>query len=579
MAMTLWFRQRSIRFLIYMLPLAFALPVAAMLAWFLAANLQVARDASELKLRELAENTAAALDLVLRGHEDILSRFAARTLVRALDVTKSDPLIAEYMQIHPEFNNIVVRDRQGDYTYSYLPNFYSAQRARTFPWFQEVLSNGKFTVGNAFPDNLSGRWVSVLSYPVRNDEGKVAGALNIALDLPKLNERLFYHVPKTAVIKVLDRNLVTLLRSKDHASFIGKQESSAVWDATRGQREGFLSARGLDGVQRLNAYVTMPGVGWRVVAGLPEDEVLADYHRLLRRTIVLGLGVLLLTLLLAWRIAAAIVKPIAALNAAAASVAAGDAAARAPLAAPLEIAAVARQFNHMLDARDRSEAALQSSLHEKEALLNEVHHRVKNNLQVIISLLRLEVGRSVQPEVKTVLGEMQGRIRSMALLHELLYRSGLFAALDLGGYLKQVATQALRMQAIHTGAVQLQLDLAPVKAGVDQATPCGLLVNELISNCVKHGFPQGRNGVVLVQLQAVEGAGVAGLLRLCVTDTGIGLPLDFEARRNHSLGLQLVSDLIGQLGGTLMIGPVGGPGAVFAVTFVLDRRQPTAQAY
>jgi two-component sensor histidine kinase/PAS domain-containing protein len=214
-----------------------------------------------------------------------------------------------------------------------------------------------------------------------------------------------------------------------------------------------------------------------------------------------------------------------------------------------------------ITARKQVEQALQASLNDKVGLLNEVHHRVKNNLQVMTSLLRLEANRSTQAETKAVLGEMQGRIRSMALLHESLYRSGTFASVELGAYLKQLCTQAFRSGAQQNGGVQLVLDLAKVQVTLDQATPCGLLVNELISNCLKHGFPQGRTGEVRVALTPMEGPQWC----LSVRDNGAGLPPDFEAKRTTSLGLQLVSDLAQQLGARLEVGP--GPGAAFTVIF------------
>ena len=147
--------------------------------------------------------------------------------------------------------------------------------------------------------------------------------------------------------------------------------------------------------------------------------------------------------------------------------------------------------------------------------------------------------------------------------------------MDLGAYLSQLATQAFRTGALQPAAARLELDLAQVKVGMDQAAPCGLLVNELICNALKHGFPGGRSGEVRVELQAVAGS---ALVRLRVSDTGVGLPPDFEARRGQSLGLQLVSDLAGQVGGTLEAGPGPGPGpgAVFTVTFRAAGPKPPA---
>jgi PAS domain S-box-containing protein len=210
--------------------------------------------------------------------------------------------------------------------------------------------------------------------------------------------------------------------------------------------------------------------------------------------------------------------------------------------------------------RKQAEELVRESLREKEALLKEVHHRVKNNLQVITSLLRLEAGRSAENATRVVLKSMQSRIRAMALLHESLYRSGSFARVDLAGYLRQVATQLFRAQNSDAGSVRLGLDLKPAEVEIDQAIPCGLIVNELLTNALKHAFPGGRAGEVRVTLHAVAG----GPVRLCVSDDGVGLPADFEAKRGTSLGLQLVADLTRQIHGTVTLGPA----ATFTIVFV-----------
>ncbi len=215
-----------------------------------------------------------------------------------------------------------------------------------------------------------------------------------------------------------------------------------------------------------------------------------------------------------------------------------------------------------LTERKIAEAKLQNSLVEKDALLKEVHHRVKNNLQVITSLLRLEEARQQQPGTISVLKNMQGRIHSMALLHESLYRSGVFAAADLGLYLEQLINHSLRALSEKPELIKLRLELANISVSLDQAIPCGLLVNELISNCLKHAFPNGRAGEIKVELQPVAGS---PHVRLCVSDDGVGLPADFDSRRAQSLGLQLVYGLAQQLGSKLEIG--SGPMAVFTVSF------------
>lgn len=212
--------------------------------------------------------------------------------------------------------------------------------------------------------------------------------------------------------------------------------------------------------------------------------------------------------------------------------------------------------------RKRDEEILRVSLHEKEVLLKEVHHRVKNNLQVISSLLRLEAARSKQPATRETLRDMQGRIRSMALLHETIYRSANIARVDLAVYLTNLSTQLFRSLVTHPGLIRLKLNLASASVDIDQAIPCGLLLNELLTNALKHGFPDGRAGEVRVEFQPVGGAGE---LRLRVSDSGIGLPPDFAEKRQGSLGLQLVSDLSRQLGGKLEARSESG--AVFEVFF------------
>lgn len=217
----------------------------------------------------------------------------------------------------------------------------------------------------------------------------------------------------------------------------------------------------------------------------------------------------------------------------------------------------------------RAEEFLKAALQEKTALLLEVHHRVKNNLQVIASLLRLEGFRSNSDETKTVLRDMQGRIRAMALLHETIYRRGNFSAIDLGSYIGQIAVESLKALATRSGQVHLRQDMEVVHVGLDQATPCGLLISELISNCLKHGFPEGRSGEINLALHAMC---ESNQWRLTVSDTGVGLPGDFETKRQKSLGLQLVSDLAAQMGGTLQIG--SGPEAIFTIDFKAEVPAP-----
>ncbi|MBL8338169.1 MAG: PAS domain-containing protein [Rhodoferax sp.] len=218
-----------------------------------------------------------------------------------------------------------------------------------------------------------------------------------------------------------------------------------------------------------------------------------------------------------------------------------------------------------ITARKRDEEALQATLQEKEALLRELNHRVKNNLQLVSSLLRLEHQHRPERAAQDVLDGMQGRIRSMALLHECLYRPGLFATVELAAYLRELATHALHTRNRQADPVQaqLQLDLQAVHVPMDQAMPCGLLVNELLCNSLKHAFPDGRAGTIRIRLQAApEGSNWC----LEVGDDGVGLPPADGGTRPAKVGLQLAADLADQLGGRLDFDRQG-PGSRFRVVF------------
>lgn len=209
-----------------------------------------------------------------------------------------------------------------------------------------------------------------------------------------------------------------------------------------------------------------------------------------------------------------------------------------------------------------SEEKQRQSLHEKESLLKEIHHRVKNNLQIITSLLRLQSSQIDHPIAKAALQDVQCRVQSIALIHDHLYRSENLAQVDMSAYLTKLCQQLCHTQALSPGAVSLHLDLTPCRLQINEAIPCGLLVNELISNSFKHAFPNGRGGEVRVELQPVADGPE---MRLRVMDNGVGLPPDFDLQALSSLGLRLAPDLARQLGGRLDVG--GGPGAVFEVIF------------
>lgn len=368
--MTTRFERLSIRTKIIVLALGIMLLAGVALIWFLAHDVQQTRAAAEDKVSILSANTAAEVERFLHHAEQDLAQLAARRLVKALDPDRCDPALADYIEINPEFDTLTVRDLQGRIVCSYLPDPIRQLDAANAPWFDEAVRGNGFVAGNALLRHRTGRWGSVLSYPIRNDAGQAIGMLVLPVDLLNLGQHLLAATPKEAVVSVVDRTGAVLIRSAEAATYTGTRPKPEQGMPSLATREGMVSAIGRDGVPRLFAFVMVPGVDWHVSAGLPDATVYAEYDATLRRSLAVGLCMLLLALALAWRLSAAIVGPIAALSDTAASVAAGNTAARAKVTGSAEVAAVAQQFNHMLDARARSETALRDSEERFRTLVN-----------------------------------------------------------------------------------------------------------------------------------------------------------------------------------------------------------------
>lgn len=198
-----------------------------------------------------------------------------------------------------------------------------------------------------------------------------------------------------------------------------------------------------------------------------------------------------------------------------------------------------------ITARKRADEQLRASLREKETLLNEVHHRVKNNLAVIASTFYLQSTYVANEQAQLVLQHCQDRVRSMALVHERLYHSGDFASLDFGEYARELATGLFENYALRPVTVRLTLDLEPVVIELQRAVPAALVLNELIANALEHAFPGGRRGEVAVRLRARPRGGLC----LEVVDDGVGMSPDAALDRPGSFGMRLLTSLARQLDG------------------------------
>jgi PAS domain S-box-containing protein len=200
----------------------------------------------------------------------------------------------------------------------------------------------------------------------------------------------------------------------------------------------------------------------------------------------------------------------------------------------------------------RIQRDLQASVAEKELMLKEIHHRVKNNLQIISSLLSLQSSAISDPTDIALFGESVDRIRSMALIHDRLYKSPDLAGIEFREYIESLVTSLFHSYGRRS--INFRTDVQDVRLSIDTAIPFGLIINELVTNALKHAFPEGREGEIKVSLTPCDDGGV----RLSVADSGIGMPDQIDLEKTTSLGLQLVSILTHQLMGTIEIQRGGG---------------------
>jgi two-component sensor histidine kinase len=194
------------------------------------------------------------------------------------------------------------------------------------------------------------------------------------------------------------------------------------------------------------------------------------------------------------------------------------------------------------------------SLQQRETLLREIHHRVKNNMQVMSSLLSLQARAALNPETRRMLEDNQNRIQSMALLHEILYQSEDLAMVDFPKYVLRTVDYLFRSFGVKDRQIRLHTELDQLALELDDALPFGLLISEVVSNSLKHAFPQGRGGAVSVFLRQQSDATIS----LILSDDGIGLPRELDWTTTRSLGLRLVRALAQQLRGALEIRSQGG---------------------
>ncbi len=206
---------------------------------------------------------------------------------------------------------------------------------------------------------------------------------------------------------------------------------------------------------------------------------------------------------------------------------------------------LARSLKYAIE-RKHTEEVLKSSLNEKNILLKETHHRVKNNMQIISSLLNLQMRYLDKDDAADVLKESQNRVKSMAIIHEKLYQSHDLNSIKIADYVNSLVRDLFYSLNITEGHIKLLIDVEDINLSIETAIPCGLIINELVSNSLKYAFPNNKNGKVLISIKSNDDG-----YELIISDDGVGFPEELDYKNTNSLGLQLVNSLTEQIDGKI----------------------------
>jgi len=356
----------SIRARLLLFALVLMVPIIGVWIGYVVAEAEEARANAYANVSAVAVEIARDIDATLGDYEVLLRTLAEQfrgtppAMARNFDAD-------QFLRLHPQFVSLDVRDLSANSIYAHLPNPIPAAEAQRLPWIEAATQSESFAASDAVLGKRSGRWISILTYPVRDQDRKRSGFASLSVDLQALGQRALRSVPANTIVPVFDRKDRFLMRSQDAAAWVGKPLPAPQAESVRGKNEGFVRTVDIHGIARLYAVATVPRTGWRVFAGIPEDEVLAPVRTLIRTSVAVGVAGLLLLLASAWALSATIVRPIRRLAEVVERIGAGEVHLRAQPGGPTEIAAVATRLNAMLEAQE----AAQRVLREREFFFKE----------------------------------------------------------------------------------------------------------------------------------------------------------------------------------------------------------------
>ncbi|MBI5207155.1 MAG: HAMP domain-containing protein [Candidatus Firestonebacteria bacterium] len=398
------------------------------------------------------------------------------------------------------------------------------------------INNNKIYYSPVFSDKITGEPYINIGIPIIDIHSGLVKNVLIA----KIHLRDIWEIVTNIY---LDRNIIVYILDNQN-KIIAHPNPSIILRGTF-INTGDMSeiSKGLSG---FNVFKTVKKIVlcnqiFYIVAERPVIEALYPTIQIVLFITVIFLIAITGALVLRYIVNRQVIQPIESLASVAKQISNGNLSAQAIETTGDEFGTLANVFNNMT-------GKLIRTIEEKEVLLKEIHHRVKNNMQIISSILNLQTGYTSDKETITALRESRDRIQVMALIHEKLYQSKNLSKIDFYEYIDELITNLFSSYGIKSEIIKFEIDVKNIFLNINTAIPCGLIINELISNCLKHAFPNRKSGKVKLSIYNDNET-----YTIIVSDDGIGLPENFDYRKTESLGIKLVASLINQLNGTLTL--------------------------
>jgi len=530
------------------------------------------------RVRENAEHFAVLASTYERTlidqSQSLLENVAADPLLGSIHSTSADrsdcdKLLRTAIEPNPIYASLILFGRDGSVRCSSDAAYAGATTADR-DWLSKVLlTRTTFLSGLV---KAHGPQVSaiVLARPLPNPGADVEGVLALSINLAKLRpfER-FQGLPTGGVIDLLDRYgaILTGLEYPPENNERGMPDRP-IAELIDGEKLVAVDAKGRDGVDRFYAVTPMRAGALFILVGLPRSEASGWLRHDLSIQLTGILAMWAAGVLAAWLGTRVIVtRWTKRLTDTAKEMSKGDLSVRADLTgAPVEIRRVGDTLGEMAARLEAQRRDLQAAIDEKDTLLREIHHRVKNNLQTVISLLNLQTKGIRLESARLALQQLKMRIQTLGLVHRHLYESDNLKTVDLKTFLGELCRLLQDGSGAPYWRVRVDLDIAPVSLQIERAIPLALLVTELATNSFKHAFPNGRVGTLAVKLTAEDDT-----ILLTVADDGVGTSLpqpENSGEERSGLGLVLTQALAKQLGGTLATS--GPPGTATTLSFPLN---------